>query len=33
MPSILREVPLSDVRISDLFWSSGQKLMTDVNIP
>jgi len=33
MSGILREVPLSRVHISDAFWSSRQKLMTDVTIP
>ena len=33
MSSRLREVPLSAVRISDAFWSSRQRLMTDVTIP
>ena len=29
----LREIPLSQVRVSDAFWSSRQRLMTDVTIP
>ena len=33
MSSMLHEIPLSAVRISDAFWSSRQKLMTDVTIP
>ncbi len=33
MASMLREVPLSQVRVHDSFWSSRQKLMTDVTIP
>jgi len=33
MASVLREIPLSQVKVSDAFWSSRQKLMTDVTIP
>ena len=33
MASRIREIPLSQVQVSDAFWSSRQKLMTDVTIP
>ena len=33
MAACFREVPLSHVKVSDAFWSSRQKLMTDVTIP
>ena len=33
MASALREVPLSQVKVNDAFWSSRQRLMTDVTIP
>ena len=33
MVSRFREVPLSKVQVSDAFWSSRQRLMTDVTIP
>ena len=33
MAAGFREIPLSRVRVSDAFWSSRQKLMTDVTIP
>ena len=33
MTQNLREIPLSQVRVSDTFWSSRQRLMTDVTIP
>lgn len=33
MAGRIREIPLSQVKVSDAFWSSRQKLMTDVTIP
>lgn len=33
MTSLLREIPLSQVQVSDAFWSSRQRLMIDVTIP
>jgi len=33
MASMLREIPLSQVQVSDAFWSSRQRLMTEVTIP
>ena len=33
MASRIREIPLSQVKVSDAFWSSRQRLMTDATIP